>query len=157
MDAKCNKQIKYNKILILKYNRYAILENVKWSIRTKIRIKQCSILIISLINKESKLSIWRYSLINKIVLSGYNFHSYGENNETFPHLLNRDSDMVKCNPIYESFRNVSFLNFYWNNPNKTIKILTDARDLELYIGKLYFRAQSYEEIMKITNPEIFPK
>ena len=157
MDGKCNKRVKYNKILILNIMGILLLKMQNEVLGQKIIIKQCSILIISLINKESKLSIWRYSLINKIVLSGYNFHSYGENNETFPHLLNRDSDMVKCNPIYESFRNVSFLNFYWNNPNKTIKILTDARDLELYIGKLYFRAQSYEEIMKITNPEIFPK
>ena len=36
MDAKCNKQIKYNKILILKCNGYAIFENVKWSIGKKI-------------------------------------------------------------------------------------------------------------------------
>ena len=75
----------------------------------------------------------------------------------FPHILNRDSGRVKCNPIYESFRNVSSLDFCNNNPYNTVKLLTDAKDLELSIGKLYFRARSYEETMKITNPEIFPK
>ena len=75
----------------------------------------------------------------------------------FPHILDRDSGRVKCNPIYESFRNVSSLGFYWINPNITVKLLTDAKDLELNIEKLYFTAESYEEIMKITNPEFFPK
>ena len=104
------------------------------------------------INEENKLTISRSSLFDKVSL--YDIDNYGRF-EKFPHILSKELGVIKRNPVYEPFRNISSLSWTANNIEETIQALSDSKELELSIARYYFRAYNLEEISKITNPDFF--
>ena len=104
------------------------------------------------INEENKLTISRSSLFDKVSLYGFNIN---DRFEKFPHILSRELGVIKRNPVYEPFKNISNLYLTANSMEKTIQALSDSKELELSINNYYFRANNLEEIVKITNPDFF--
>ena len=68
--------------------------------------------------------------------------------EKFPHILSRKLGVIKINPVYEPFKNVSSLDWTSNSIEDTIQALSDSKELEINIAKYYFRAKNLEEIEK---------
>ena len=86
----------------------------------------------------------------------YSIGNYGRF-EKFPHILSKELGVIKRNPVYEPFRNISSLSWTANNIEETIQALSDSKELELSIARYYFRAYNLEEIAEITNPDFFLK
>ena len=104
------------------------------------------------INEENKLTISKSALFDKVSLYGIcNYGSF----ENFPHILSRELGVIKRNPVYEPFKNISSLDWTSNSIKDTIQALSDSKELELSIHNYYFRASNLEEISKITNPDFF--
>ena len=104
------------------------------------------------INKKNKLTISKSALFDKVSLDGIcNYGSF----EKFPHILSRELGVIKRNPVYEPFKNISTLYLTANSMEKTIQALSDSKELELSIAKYYFRKCNLEEIANITNPDLF--
>ena len=104
------------------------------------------------INEENKLTISKSSLFDKISL--YGICNYGRL-EKFPHILSRELGVIKRNPVYELFKNISILYWTTNSIEETIQALSDSKELELSIARYCFRAKNLEEIANITNPDFF--
>ena len=97
------------------------------------------------INEENKLTISKSSLFDKVSLYGINIYCKFDK---FPHILSRKLGVIKINPVYEPFKNVSSLDWTSNSIEDTIQALSDSKELEINIAKYYFRAKNLEEIEK---------
>ena len=108
-------------------------------------------------NKDNMLSVVKSSLIHKFTLFGDFLNKSYYKDVIFPHIIERDADKVKCDPIFESFKKLCFLYLEYNDINQTVKALTDSTDLDLEIKNLTFNVINSEVVETITNPKFFTK
>ena len=112
---------------------------------------------ISTINKDNMLSVVKSSLIHKFTLFGDFLSKSYYKDVIFPHIIERDADKLKCDPIFESFKKLCYLDLKNNNNDQTVKALKDSTDLDLEIKNLTLDVKNSEIIETITNPKFFNK
>ena len=102
-------------------------------------------------------SVVKSLLIDKFTLFGDFLSKWYYKDVIFPHIIERDADKVKCDPIFESFKRLCYFDLRYNNIDQTVKALTDSTDLDLEIKLLSLNVKNSEVIETITNPKFFTK
>ena len=75
----------------------------------------------------------------------------------FPHYIDREIGKGATNPLFDSFKNIAFLNLSQFDINSAIEALKNVRDLELKIDRFTLLLNSSFDSEQLTNPAFFKK
>ena len=75
----------------------------------------------------------------------------------FPHYIDREVGKGATNPLFDSFKNMAFLNLCQFDIKSAIEVLANIRDLELKIHRISMQVNSSFDSEQLTNPTFFKK